>query len=233
MSLNTVTAVTLIILPVLFNLSFGLLAATFEYPDVLRQPTSDVLRRFREGGSRLILTWWAFMLTAVAFAPVAVMTGIVQHRHSPTTGIIAGTLGLLAGVVQFLGLARWPFAVPFLAREAETADPARAQAIDIVFQVLNRYLGVAVGEHLGYAFTGLWSIFLGAGIIDDGGIVSVLGGVGIAVGVALLLCSLEFVGANEETGWLLAGKVTPVAYVVWSLWLVALGVSVLTGTLWS
>lgn len=232
MSLRTVTAIALIILPVLFNMSFGMLAASFDYPDVLRQPTVDVLRRFREGGSRLILTWWIFMLTAVAFAPVAVMAGIVQHRHSPTIATFAGVLGVLAGAVQFLGLARWPFVVPYLARESETADPVRAQSIDIVFQAFNRYLGVAVGEHLGYAFTGLWSIVLGAGIIGDGGVVSVLGGVGIAVGAALLLCSMEFVGANEENGWLLAGKITPVAYVVWSLWLVALGVSVLSGMLW-
>src|SRR5439155_12238326 len=31
------------------------------------------------------------------------------------------------------------------------------EAVDIVFQSFNRYLGVAVGEHLGYALTGAWT----------------------------------------------------------------------------
>ena len=57
---------------------------------------------------------------------------------------------------QFLGLIRWPFLVPYLARaDAEPdASPARREAVDVVFQSFNRYLGVGVGEHLGYAAHG-------------------------------------------------------------------------------
>ena len=67
---------------------------------------------------------------------------------------------MVASVVQFLGLIRWPFLVPYLAREESArpdAAPARQEAIDIVFQSFNRYLGVAVGEHLGFLFTGAWT----------------------------------------------------------------------------
>ena len=42
-----------------------------------------------------------------------------------------------------------------------------------------------------------------------------------------MLCSLEFVGANEPAGWKVAERVTPAAYVAWSLWLVATGVALL------
>ena len=49
--------------------------------------------------------------------------------------------------------------------------------------------------------------------------------VGIVVGLLLALCSLEFVGPNEREGWQVAARLTPVVYVVWSLWLVALGVA--------
>ena len=50
---------------------------------------------------------------------------------------------------------------------------------------------------------------------------------GIGVGLALLVCSLEFVGAHERDGWKLAETLTPIAYVVWSLWLVAAGIALL------
>ena len=62
---------------------------------------------------------------------------------------VATTVGVFAALVQFLGLVRWPFLGLYLART--DADPeasvARREAVDIVFQALNRYLGVAVGEH--------------------------------------------------------------------------------------
>ena len=44
--------------------------------------------------------------------------------------------------------------VPYLARAASAPDatPARLEAVDVVFQSFSRCLGVAVGEHLGYAW---------------------------------------------------------------------------------
>jgi hypothetical protein len=38
---------------------------------------------------------------------------------------------------------------------------------------------------------------------------------------------LEFVGPNERDGWHLAGIIVPIAYLVWSVWLIALGVFLL------
>jgi hypothetical protein len=37
------------------------------------------------------------------------------------------------------------------------------------------------------------------------------------------LGTLEFVGAIEKEGWSLAGTVQPIAYIAWSLWLIAIG----------
>ena len=48
----------LLVLPVAYNLFFTLLACGFDYPDILRQPTDQVLARFAAGGSRLVLIWW-------------------------------------------------------------------------------------------------------------------------------------------------------------------------------
>jgi hypothetical protein len=45
--------------------------------------------------------------------------------------------------------------------------------------------------------------------------------------VLLAVYSLEFVGRFELTGWKLAAALTPVTYIMWSLWLVAVGVFLL------
>jgi Domain of unknown function (DUF4386) len=119
--------------------------------------------------------------------------------------------------------------VPYLARVAAEPDasPARQEAVDVVFQSFNRYLGVAVGEHLGYALTGAWSVLMGAALIQTSAVPSWLGIVGIVVGAVLKLCSLEFIGPFERDGWKLAGSIVPFAYVAWSLWLVATGVALI------
>jgi hypothetical protein len=221
------TGILLIALPIAFNLAFAALAVGFGYPDILRKPTSEVLARFRAGGPRLLMLWWAFAFSAIVFAPVAVLlSGELRGADAALLQVTTVT-GVLAALVQFLGLVRWPFLVPYLAREAEHASPARAEAIEIVFQSFNRYLGVAVGEHLGYLFTGAWSALVGAAILQAAALPWWLGVAGIVIGVVLAACSLEFVGPFERAGWKLAGAVTPVAYIAWSAWLVVVGVFVL------
>jgi uncharacterized protein DUF4386 len=227
MTTSGAAAVLLIAVPVAFNVAFGLLAARFDYPDVLRRPTEEVLARFREGGSRLVLTWWAFALSAILLAPLVVLLSASLDGADGALLAVAATIGVLASVVQFLGLIRWPFLVPYLARAAAEPDagPARREAVDVVFQSFNRYLGVAVGEHLGYSLTGAWSVLAGVAAIQSHSVPAWLGVVGIAVGAVLMLCSLEFVGRAERSGWKPAERLTPIAYVAWSLWLVATGVA--------
>jgi len=229
MSTSTAAGILLIALPVAFNLSFGVLGARFDYPDILRRPTDEVLARFREGGTTLIMVWWAFMLTAVLLAPLVVLLGIALEGADNALLITGMAIGVLAAAVQFIGLARWPFLVPYLAREAAdpSATPARREAIDVTFQSFNRYLGIAVGEHLGYGLTGAWSVLAGAAIVQSSVAPSWLGVVGIVVGGLLMLCSLEFVGRAGDRGWTVAEKLTPVAYIAWSLWLIATGIAIL------
>ena len=142
---------------------------------------------------------------------------------------VTTTIGVLAAVVQFLGLIRWPFLVPYLARTASDPDatPARKEAVEVVFQSFNRYLGVGVGEHLGYALTGAWSVLAGVALTQTSAVPAWLGVPGIVAGASLLLCSLEFVGPHEPTGWKPAETLTPVTYIAWSLWLVATGVALI------
>jgi hypothetical protein len=50
---------------------------------------------------------------------------------------------------------------------------------------------------------------------------------GIAIGLTLIVGSLEFGGPFEEKGWKLAGTIVPIAYTAWSLWLVISGIMLL------
>lgn len=53
----TLAGPLLIGVPLAFNASFAVLAARFDYPDILRRPTDEVLERFRQGGAGLVLAW--------------------------------------------------------------------------------------------------------------------------------------------------------------------------------
>jgi hypothetical protein len=229
MSTVAVTGVLLLALPVAFNLAFGVLAATFDYPDILRRPTHEILARFRQGGTTLLLWWWIFALTSAALVPLAILVAQALDDASGTLLIVGATVGVLAGLVQLLGLIRWPFLVPYLARvDADPdASPAQREAVDIVFQSFNRYLGVAVGEHLGYLLTGTWTVLAGITFTQTTVAPGWLGIPGIVIGAVLALCSLEFVGPAERDGWKLAATLTPITYIAWSLWLVACGIALL------
>jgi hypothetical protein len=226
---QSIAGITLIAVPILFNVGFTLLAQRFDYPDVLRRPTEEVLARFRAGGRSLILIWWVFALSALLFTPLAVLFAIAVDDADLTIVILGGVVGVLASVVQFLGLIRWTFLVPYLARIAEesASDSSTRQAIDVVFQSFHRYLGVAVGEHLGYAFTGIWSVFAGLALIDSTAAADRLGVVGVLIGPLLVLCALEFVGRPDDRGWKLAESLTPMAYILWSIWLIAVGIALI------
>ena len=226
---SLVTSILLIALPVAFNAAFAALAAVFDYPDILRRPTAEVLERFRAGGSRLVLLWWGFAMTAVLFTPLAVLLAATLDGADVVLLTVGAVVGVLAGAVQFLGLIRWPFLVPYLARADGDPDasPARKDAIDVVFQSFNRYLGVAVGEHLGFMLTGVWSILVGVAMLQSTEVHPLLGAAGIVIGAVLAVCSLEFVGSFERNGWKLAGTLTPFIYIAWSLWLIVTGVALL------
>ena len=221
----------LIFLPLAFNAFFFLLGRRFDYPDILRRPTEEVLSRFQVGGVTLKLLWYGLMLTAVLLAPLAILLGQVLARDGHEIVPVATTIGVLAAVVQFLGLARWPFLVPELARAY--ADPASSQATreatTIAFESFHRYLGIGIGECLGYLLTGAWAVLIGAAMLQSSVFEAWLAWPAIVIGLSLILGSLEFVGRFEEQGWKLAGTIVPITYIAWSLWLVVSGVVLLAG----
>jgi hypothetical protein len=229
-SAELAAAVLLIGVPIAFNLAFFELGRAFDYPDILRREPDEILRRFAAGGSGLVLRWQALLVSALAMMPLVALLAVVLDAP-PALTALSIVIGAAAALVQALGLVRWPFAVPELARRYVAAEgpdgAAERRSIELVFVTLHRLLGVAIGEHLGYLLTGLWTLLVGASILSTAMLPGWLGIVGLPIGVALLVGTLEFVGPNEKDGWSLAGTIVPIAYVAWSLWLVALGVGLL------
>lgn len=163
---STITGGAALLLAVGFNIPYALLAASFDYPDVLRRDAGEVLTRFAAGGDGLVLTWYGFALTALALMPMAAALALTGERlrTSPALAIGAALAGALAAVTQAIGLLRWVFVVPGLA--GIHADPlASAEAVaasERAFALLNAYGGVAVGEHLGQLLTALFVALIAA-----------------------------------------------------------------------
>jgi len=221
------TAALLIAVPIAFNLAFFELGRTFDYPNILREPAGVILRRFDAGGSGLVLRWQLLLTSAVAMLPLVALVGVALAAPAELT-VSGVVIGSAAAIVQALGLVRWPFAVPELARRYVAADePTTREAIEVVFATLHRLLGVGIGEHLGYLLTGVWTLLIAGSVMSTAVLPGWLGWLGVPIGAALLIGSLEFVGPNERNGWSVAGIIVPIAYIAWSLWLVALGVALI------
>src|SRR4028119_510555 len=223
-ALRLLTGVLLILTPIAFNAFFTLLSATFEYPDILREPTGYVLRHFDAGGGGLVAIWYGFMLTAVLFVPLAVLVHKALAREDTPYLAVATAFGIVAGVVQFLGLVRWPFLVPYLADTY--LDPASSgatrESVAVVFQAFNHYAGVGVGENLGYLFTGTWTALVALAMFGSplpfGRWLALLG-MASAAGIV--------VGMLEPTGFESAADIVVVGYILWSVWLALFGILLL------
>ena len=85
--------------------------------------------------------------------------------------------------------------------DAEGPDTdATRKTIAFVFATLHRLFGVGIGEHLGYLPTGLWTVLVSVSVPSTSVIWPWLGWIGLPIGAALLIGSLEFVRTKGLDG---------------------------------
>ena len=152
------TGIFFIVGAILVNIPYTLLIVNFDYPDILRQPTAEILARFHAGGDALIYTWLAFAWVGLPILLGAVMLKRVLEKEASPFLETATTFGVIGFVVQLIGLLRWVFVVPILARlfTDPGTDPATQASISAVFIAIHQYGGVVLGEHIGQFFTIVW-----------------------------------------------------------------------------
>jgi hypothetical protein len=223
MTLSRITGLVLIAVPIAFNVVFFALGRAFEYPDILRKPTDHILKQFAEGGTQLIMLWYAFAVTALLAVPLSLLFQQVFIYQQPQLAAASAIIGVISGLVQAMGLFRWTFLVPTLAAQynAPATTSATRDAIVVVFNAFHQYIGVAVGEHLGYLFTGAWTILVSVMMFSSAIFHPLIGVLGILSAVGVL------VGLLEPAGWKPAGMINAMSYILWSIWLVVSGIALI------
>ena len=202
----------LIVAPLWFNVNFALLLGKrFDYPDILRRPTAEILERFRAGGSSLILLWWTFMLSGLL---LNVRSGAARAGPSDSgaSSRWRRPSSRLAGLVQMLGLLRWVYVVPALARAY--ADPNLGSRADARPTPLSSAPCTSTSGSVSANTSATFSrasgpLLIGVGIIQGTALPTWLGWPGVVIGVGLVIGSAEFLGPNEERGWALARRGDP------------------------
>lgn len=164
--LRKLTGFFFIIGAILVNIPYTLLIMNFDYPDILRQPTEEILTRFQAGGNSLIYTWLAFAWVGLPMLFGALLLKRVLEKENSPFLETATTIGVIGFIVQVVGLLRWVFVIPVLARlfTDPTTDPVTKAAIPAVFIAVHQYGGVILGEHLGQFLIIIWMSII-SGII--------------------------------------------------------------------
>ena len=89
-TLQRQTGIAMIAIPVVFMAAFTGLQMQFDYPNALRLPAAEILERFQAGGGGLLAIWYIFMAAALAFIPVAVLSGLwLQPKHQTAAAFAA------------------------------------------------------------------------------------------------------------------------------------------------
>lgn len=217
-----VAGTLLVAVPAVFMAGFTGLQMSFGYPEVLRRPAGEVLTQFAAGGVDLHIYWYAMFAAALALIAAAIATGLLYWERDRLVAGLSIGFGVLAGLVQALGLLRWVILIPGLAAHYVAPGTTELQqAMDVaIFDFANQFLGAGVGEHVGYLFTAIWTALISALLVRDHKILAVSGLV-IAAGVGF--------GVLEAFGVGLAGAVVAIAFSLWAVWALLVGIQVLRG----
>jgi hypothetical protein len=211
------TALLLIAAAVLTNVAFTALGSVFNYPDVLNKPAGEVLSTFRDHQGAVAGWLLVMAFSAALLAPIAIGVGRLSSSRKMAFAV---RVGIAAAVVQVIGLLRWPILVPGYAADAASGNSGVAHAARDSFTTANTILGTVVGETFGYILTAAWTLL-----------------VVVALGRRYAGRWFQMLGSTAA-GLILIGVLSPLelpvvdtanfaGYVLWSAWLVSLGVLIL------
>ncbi len=193
---------------------FGVLSAVFNFPEILREPAAEVLPKFAENATIIRPTYWLLAMTGLVLIGISVELGNVI---SGSLGRLISGFGAATGIFWALGYARWPITMPLLAQEYQSGNQAQASAL---YNLLNRYAGMTVGEHLGFISMGVFAAALALGLrraqIGPRWLIAI----GFLAAVSIAGTAYE----QYDPSLTVLGAINGAANTVWFLWILALGV---------
>jgi hypothetical protein len=219
------TGVFFIFGAVLVNVPYTLLIMNFDYPDILRASVEEILTKFHAGGDTLIFTWLAFAWVGLPMLLGAIMLKRILEGENSNWLETATSMGIIGFILQVVGLLRWVFVVPVIARlyaDSTTTTAAKA-SLSAAFMAIHQYGGVVLGEHMGQFFIILWMSMISAIIYKSplfAKWVSFLGW--IAAFVYLLAQSELFATVIPDFPVLDWAGLT--GSLLWLLWMIVMGV---------
>lgn len=201
-----------------FAVASSVLSATFDWPDILREPAPVVLAAFHDGGAPLVGTWfavaWTYGLLSVPILMLANLNPLLR---------VAGAVGAASVLVSLIGFLRWVFVVPPLAASWAGGDEPTRIAVEAAWTAQHQFGGALLGEHLGQVLAVAWSATVAVVALRAGSLPRWIGWTGLAAS-ALYLLNQGDVLATAVPGfpvWPPAGLIGSTA---WGLWIAALGV---------
>jgi hypothetical protein len=224
--LRLVTGGLFLVSALTFAAAATALSATFDWPDVLREPAEVVLPAFAAGGPALVWTWfaaaWTYGLLAI---PILLLPIVIALSGNPLMKVAtyAGAASVLFSLIGFL---RWVFVVPSLAASYVTGDGQTRAAVAAAWTAQHQFGGALLGEHLGQILVIAWSAAVSVIILRSGLLPRWLGAAGLIVSVAYLINQGDIL-ATAVPGfpvWDLAGLIGSTG---WGLWVAALGICIL------
>jgi hypothetical protein len=191
---------------------FTVLGSVFEYPQILEEPTSDILALFREHQGSVTTWFLVLVVSAALMAPAGIWLG---RLAGGTLGRWITGVGIAAATVQVVGLQRWITLVPGISKDA--LDPAQRASAEDRFELWHTLLGKAIGETLGYALTATFTVLVVIALRRSAVLPSWLAYTGY--GAAALIATGVVIPVIE------AASLTNFAgYVGWCAWLLAVAV---------
>jgi hypothetical protein len=192
---------------VLANAAFVGLGSVFNYPDILQEPSDQILTEFRADEGSIVAHFIMLALSAALLAPIAVLLGRLADDER---GPLSVRVGIAAAVVQVIGLLRWPLIVPSLADSNDTGS----------FDTVHTVLGTVVGETFGYLLTAAWTVLIISALARHlaGRWFSLLGHAAAAVIAVGVLVPLDVPGGDFANF---------LCYILWTVWMLVFATLIL------
>jgi hypothetical protein len=225
-TLRRITGALFLIGALAFATAATILSATFDWPDILREPADVVLASFSAGGPGLVWTWFGTAWTYAILAVPILLLPTALGRRDDAALWVATFAGAISVVLALIGFLRWVFVVPPLAQMYQQSDAANRTAVAAAWLAQHQFGGALLGEHLGQLLGIGWSVTLSIIIMRSQVLPRSLGIIGLLVSVIYLFNQGDIL-ATALPGFPVFDLAGLIGSSGWGLWVAALGVTLL------